>query len=113
MKTSIAISCLLMGASFASLTPSITYAADDADVDRSHPTSFVKDSAITTEIKAKLAAEHFSTLAHIQVDTDTNGIVWLSGSAESQPEIDKAVAIAQRTEGVVTVKSDLKIREDA
>jgi len=113
MKTSIAISCLLMGASFASLAPTITRAADDADVDRAHPSAFVKDSAITTKIKAKLAAEHFSSLAHIHVDTDANGIVWLSGSANSQTEIDKAVSIARGTEGVVTVKNELKVREDA
>lgn len=62
--------------------------------DRTHPTAFVKDSAITTKIEAKVAAEHFSSLAHIHVDTDANGIVWLSGSAGSQAEIDKAVAIA-------------------
>jgi hyperosmotically inducible periplasmic protein len=113
MKTSIAISCLLMGASFASLTPTITHAADDADVDRTHPSAFVKDSAITTKIKAKLAAEHLASLAHIHVDTDANGIVLLSGNADSQAEIDKAVAIAQGTDGVVSVKNDLKIREDA
>jgi hyperosmotically inducible periplasmic protein len=62
--------------------------------------------------KAKLAAEHLSSLARIHVDTDANGIVWLSGKADSQAEIDKAVAIAQRTEGVITVKNDLKVRED-
>jgi len=30
--------------------------AQDADMDRSHPKAFVKDSVITTKIKSKLAA---------------------------------------------------------
>ena len=34
MKTTIAISCLLMGASFGSLTPKIAHAAEDAGVDQ-------------------------------------------------------------------------------
>jgi len=59
--------------------------ADDVDADRSHPKAFVKDSAITTKIKSKLAAEHITSLGHIHVDTDADGVVWLSGSAR-QPE---------------------------
>ena len=94
------------------LTPVVTFAADDADTDRSHPTAFVKDSVITTKIKTKLAAEKPSTLAKIQVDTDANGVVWLSGNAESQAAIDKAVSIARTTEGVKSVKNELKIKAD-
>ncbi len=113
MKTKLAITCFVVGASVASLAPVVSWASEDADVDRSHPTAYIKDSAITTKIKAKLAAEHPSSLAHIEVDTDANGVVWLSGNAETQTDIDKAVSIAKNTEGVVTVKNNLKIRKDA
>ena len=35
------------------LLPALGYAAEDkTDSDRSHPTAFVKDSAITTKVKA-------------------------------------------------------------
>jgi hyperosmotically inducible protein len=86
--------------------------ADDVDADRSHPKAFVKDSAITTKVKSKLAAQHISSLAKIHVDTDADGVVWLSGSAASQDAVDRAVAIARDTDGVRGVKSDIKVHPD-
>jgi hyperosmotically inducible protein len=84
----------------------------DSDADRSHPANFVKDSAITTKIKTKLAADHITSLGRIHVDTDKDGAVWLSGTARSQAAIDKAVSIARDTEHVVSVHSDIKIKSD-
>lgn len=86
--------------------------AQDADSDRAHPKAFVKDSAITTKIKSKLAAEHITSVGRIHVDTDANGVVWLSGSARSQEAIDRAVSMARETEGVKDVHSTLKVRHD-
>lgn len=86
--------------------------AQDSDMDRSHPKAFVKDSMITTKIKSKLAAEHISSLAHIKVDTDKDGVVVLSGTAPSQEAAEKAVALARDTEGVVRVKSNIEVRKD-
>jgi hyperosmotically inducible periplasmic protein len=86
--------------------------AQDSDSDRAHAKSFVKDSAITTKIKSKLAAEHLTSVGRIHVDTDKDGVVWLSGSARSQAAIDKAVDIARGTEGVRNVKNDLVIKKD-
>lgn len=86
--------------------------AQDADVDRSHPSAFVKDSVITTKIKSKLAADHITSVGRIHVDTDANGVVWLTGSARSQEAIDHALSVAKTTEGVKDVKSSLVIRQD-
>lgn len=86
--------------------------AQDADTDRAHPKAFVKDSVITSKIKSKLAAQHITSVGRIHVDTDQNGVVWLSGSARSQEAIDRAVAIARETEGVKDVQSTLKVRKD-
>jgi len=86
--------------------------ADDVDADRSHPKAFVKDSAITTKIKSKLAAEHITSLGHIHVDTDADGVVWLSGSARSQSDVNKAESIARETDGVHGVKSNIKVNPD-
>jgi hyperosmotically inducible periplasmic protein len=86
--------------------------AQDADVDRSQPKVFVKDSAITTKIKSKLAAEHITSLGRIHVDTDADGVVWLSGSAGSQEAADRAVSIARDTDGVRGVKSHIKVHPD-
>jgi hyperosmotically inducible periplasmic protein len=108
MKIKLATTCFVIGTL---LAPVVGYTAD-SDADRSHPMTFVKDSVITTKIKAKLAADHPSSMKHIQVDTDKDGIVWLSGTANTQEEIDQAVAIARNTEHVKSVNSDIKIKMD-
>jgi hyperosmotically inducible protein len=109
MKTKLAVTCLILGAS---LAPLVGFSADDSDSDRSHAKAFVKDSAITTKVKSKMAAAHLTSLARIHVDTDKDGVVWLSGYARSQDEIDKAVSIAGGTEGLKMVKNDLRIKKD-
>jgi hyperosmotically inducible periplasmic protein len=108
MKYKLATSCFVIGAV---LAPVVAY-AEDSDTDRSKPEHFVKDSVITTKIKTKLAAEHLGSAKHIKVDTDQNGVVWMSGTANSQDEVDKAVAIARDTEGVKSVNSHIKIQKD-
>ncbi|MGO9443931.1 MAG: BON domain-containing protein [Thiobacillaceae bacterium] len=86
--------------------------AEDRDADRSHPITYVKDSIITTKIKAKLAADHPGSMKHISVDTDMDGVVWLSGTANTQEEINAAIDTARNTEGVKSVKSDINITND-
>jgi hyperosmotically inducible protein len=105
--TSIAMSLLLAG-----VLAGPVAVAQDADADRAHPKAFIRDSVITTKIKSKLAAEHLTSLAHLRVDTDEDGVVWLSGSAHNQEAVDRAVSIARDTEGVRDVKSTVKIRHD-
>ena len=109
MKAKLAVASLIVGGL---LVPALGYAADDQDQDRSHPKAFVKDSAITAKVKSKLAAEHVASQAKIHVDTDANGVVVLSGTARSQDQIDKAVAIARNTENVRSVKNELTIKKD-
>jgi hyperosmotically inducible protein len=136
MKKSLAITCLVVGASVA--TPFVyaddyddddhdaTLSTNDAhdmdrdDVDTTMDTeatedmgdedaNFVEDSVITAKVKAKLAAENFTSLTKIDVDTDADGVVWLSGTAESQADIDRAVALTEETEGVISVKNNLTV----
>jgi hyperosmotically inducible periplasmic protein len=94
------------------LSPLATRAAEDGDKDRKHPGAFVKDSVITTKIKTKLAAQKMSSLAKIRVDTDSSGMVVLSGTARSQEAIDKATSIARGVEGVVSVQNNITVRKD-
>ena len=86
--------------------------AQDADTDRSHPKAFVKDSAITTKIKTKLAADHVSSLAKIRVDTDADGVVYLSGTARSKDQVERAVDIARNTDGVRGVHNGIVVKGD-
>ena len=91
-------------AALASLPMAMTVAADSA------PHHYVKDSVITTKVKSKLAAKHLTTLTRIKVDTDENGVVWLSGHAPTQDAVDMATMIAKGTEGVTSVHNDIAIQ---
>jgi len=89
-------------------TPVLVTAAEP-DADSSHPAQFVKDSAITTAIKTKLATDHLSSLTQLKVATDNDGVVWLSGTTQTQEAADRAVEIARTTDGVVAVKSNIVV----
>ncbi len=111
MKIKLATTCFVISTL---LAPVAAIAADTMErhADRAHPMTWVKDSVITTKIKAKLAADHPGSMKHIRVDTDKDGVVWLTGTANSQAEIDAAISTARNTEGVKSVWSDLKIEND-
>jgi len=108
MNTKLAAIYLVAGA----LMLPIAGHAADSDSDRSSPKAFVKDSIITTKIKAKLFEEKMSSLFHVRVDTDNKGVVVLGGTATSQEAIDKAVSIARGVKGVKSVQNNIKIKAD-
>ena len=64
MKRKFATSCIVIAAL---LTPVAARAADP-DATQTRPLIFVKDSAIMTRIKARLAEEKTANLAHVKVD---------------------------------------------
>lgn len=108
MKTKLAMTCVVFGA----LLGSAAAIADDAQSVGTSTSVYVKDSAITTKVKTKLAADHLTSLGRIHVDTDQNGVVWLSGTARSQAAIDQAVSLARGTEHVKSVHNDLTVKLD-
>ena len=71
----------------------------------------VKDSIITTKIKAEMAKDKTVSAMRIKVETDANGVVQLSGNARSQAEADKAVTLAKGVKGVTSVDIQIKIQE--
>jgi hyperosmotically inducible protein len=105
MNHKLATSTILIGA----LLVPLTGHAADGDKDRSSPKAFVKDSVITTKVKAKLAAEKLASAIDIKVDTDNKGVVTLSGKAANREDADKAVAIARGVEGVVAVENNIQV----
>ena len=90
----------------------VGHASDGRDNERDRPQTLVKDSTITSEIKARLAEQHGRSLARVHVDTDDHGVVKLSGRVHTQAEMDTAVAIARGFDGVRKVKNDLRIKQD-
>ena len=110
MKVHLALSTLTVAAL---LSCGVAIAGtNDSDTDRSSPTAYVKDSAITAKVKANLTADKASNLARVHVDTDQNGVVWLSGTVESAAVASRAVAIAEKTDGVRSVHNDIKVKAE-
>ena len=105
MKIKFARACLVAGA----LVLPLAGHTADSDSDRLSATAYVKDSAITTKIKAKLAEEKLASAIRIRVDTDNKGVVTLSGSAKTQEEADRAVSIARSVEGVAAVENNIEV----
>ena len=91
--------------------PLAGYSADKVDRNRGNetPKEWVKDSAITAQIKAKMAEDKLVSATHISVDTDRNGAVQLTGTAKSRAERNKAVTLAKSVEGVRSVDNKIKI----
>lgn len=70
---------------------------------------FIKDSAITAQIKTKLlAAEDIDSL-RIQVDTDNNGVVILTGTVKTEAEKERVHNIVHSVDGVKNVFNKLEI----
>lgn len=109
MKTYLVTSCAIVATL---LGGSMVATAQDSNSDTAHAKTYVKDSAITTKIKTRLAAEHITSLGDVHVDTDKNGVVWLSGTVKTQEAADKAVSIARKTAHVKRVHSDIKVVAD-
>jgi len=86
---------------------SLTSAVAWADNGSNHP---VKDSYITTKVKAELAADHDTKARDIHVAT-VNGIVTLRGMAASAAEKDRAEQDAMRIKGVRAVHNEIKVPE--
>ena len=102
MNTKLIASLIAAGAMMLPLTG---HTADSAK-------TFVKDSVITSKVKAELAEEKLSTMFKIRVDTTDKGVVVLTGHAPSQAAIDRAVAIAKDVKGVTAVENKLTVKLD-
>ena len=71
--------------------------------------AYVDDSTITTQVKAKLAADKAVSAMAISVET-LKGTVQLSGFAKSTDEKLAAERIARSVSGVTDVKNDIVVR---
>jgi len=68
----------------------------------------MKDSYITTKVKAELAADHDTKAREIHVTT-IDGVVTLRGVVKSDAEKDRAERDAMRIKGVREVHNRLKV----
>lgn len=71
---------------------------------------YVDGSAVTAQVKAKLAEDARTSALNINVKTIDGGVVQLSGFAKSQQEKDVASQIARGVKGVSSVHNNLIVR---
>jgi len=70
---------------------------------------YIDDSVITAKVKAAILEEPTLKVAEINVET-YKGIVQLSGFVTSQDSATKAVEVAGKINGVVSVKNDMRLK---
>jgi hyperosmotically inducible periplasmic protein len=71
--------------------------------------SYVDDTSITTQVKAKFASDQTVSAMAISVET-LKGTVQLSGFAKSMEEKMTAERLARSVAGVTSVKNDIVVR---
>ncbi|HEX4330065.1 MAG TPA: BON domain-containing protein [Burkholderiales bacterium] len=106
MKIKHIASALIAGAL---VVPALTFAADDGMTKTDKAKTEMKDSWITTKIKAEYVKDKTVSATKIKVITEDHGVVTLGGKAKSQAEVDRAVTIAKGVKGVTDVTSNIEI----
>ena len=91
---------------------SVSNAADKADQAITKQANaagvVIDDATITTKVKSAFLNEPGMKSMNISVDTE-KGIVTLSGKADTQVKIDKAIKLAEAVEGVQSVNSKMVV----
>ncbi len=114
---------LILAAIVASTSSLVSYSLSAADTPRAeqHETGsklaraanstaqFFGDAAITTSVKARLIGDDLTKARHIKVET-RDGVVTLSGQADSNGEVLEAEAVTHAVEGVQSIKNELKLK---
>lgn len=70
---------------------------------------YFDDTVVTTKVKAAILNEPSLKSAEINVET-FKGVVQLSGFVNSQADINKAVEVVRRVNGVKSVKNDMRVK---
>lgn len=93
--------------------PSVTTApapARPAGADAGKASESIDDAAVTARVKAALLKDSDGKLIDIDV-ASRQGVVQLSGSVPSHSDIDRAVSVSTRVEGVREVQSKLTVKQ--
>jgi osmotically-inducible protein OsmY len=71
--------------------------------------AYVDDAWITTKVKSEMVADHDVKAHNISVDT-AQGVVKLTGTADSWQEANKAAEIARSVKGVTGVENEIRVQ---
>ena len=71
---------------------------------------YIDDATVTAKVKTAIASDvGVKAAANVNVET-SQGVVQLSGFADSQDQASRAVAAAQKVSGVRSVKNDIRVK---
>lgn len=76
------------------------------------PRQAVSSAAITAQVQAELAKDAHVVAKDIKVETDSNGVVMLTGTAKTQQELDRATLVARGVRGVVSVDNRIQLSSE-
>ena len=93
----------LLSALFLVLSPALSFANTETTGD------YLKSSAITADVKAKLLAEPTVKSLKISVET-VNGKVILTGNVDTPQQKETAGTVAGQANGVTAVENDLIVQ---
>ena len=102
MKSKSLLAAVLFGSAIAIGSVGCTHLGDKS------AGQIVDDATITTKVKAKFVDDPLVKAMNIKVDV-YQGIVQLSGFANSMAEAEKAAQLARNTSGVKSVKNDIRL----
>jgi osmotically-inducible protein OsmY len=71
---------------------------------------YVDDKTISMRVKTALISDKEVKARNVDVET-YKGVVELSGFVESRDEAERAVSLAQKVDGVKSVKDDMHVRQ--
>jgi hyperosmotically inducible protein len=92
-------------------TAGVVRVINDIEVGRTTVGKRIDDTALTTKVATKIAAD--TDLNSFNIDVDSNeGVVTLSGRVATQAAKDEAGQIARDTEGVVSVENRLEVGQE-
>ena len=80
------------------------------DSTKSSVKGYASDTAITSEVKAKLLADDLVPSRNVKVETQ-DGLGQLSGTWKTKAQSDRAESVASAIEGVKSVKNDLTVKQ--
>ena len=72
---------------------------------------YIDDSVITTKVKTAMLNEPSLKSSEINVET-FKGVIQLSGFVSSEIDIKKAADVASAVKGVISVKNDMRLKDD-
>lgn len=102
-------SALFLAATLMSAAGLVTLSGCAPTEKREGTGEYIDDTWITTKVKTAIFNDSSLKSSEINVET-FKGVVQLSGFVNSRADINRAVEVARKVKGVVSVKNDMQVK---